>query len=79
MRTITLFTRENCHLCKTAQAAIERVRRQAGFEFIVIDIDEPEHETWLERYDQHVPVVWMDGVEIARHRLEASVLQKALG
>jgi glutaredoxin len=78
MIQVTLFTRENCHLCEAAREVIERVRQRIPFELQLIDIDEPTHEQWLDRYDHHVPVIHIDGHEFARHRLDERALEVAL-
>lgn len=78
MKKVTLFTRQNCHLCETAHEIIERVGLRIPFTLEIIDVDDPDHEHWLDQYDHHVPVIHVDGTEIARHRLNEEKLIAAL-
>jgi glutaredoxin len=70
---VTLFTRQGCHLCAAALQIIERARARIPFDLEIIDIDDPAHDSWLDEYDHHVPVVHIDGHEFARHRLDEAL------
>ena len=77
-RTITFYTRRNCHLCDSARYVLERVvasRPDVTVEYVDID-DDP---ALRRRYTDDVPVILLDGVEWARHRLDANKLRAALG
>ena len=76
--TVTLFTRNACHLCDTARFVIERVGRDIEFTFQIVNVDETTQTQWRERYHHHVPVVHVDGVEHARHRVDEPQLRKVL-
>ncbi len=78
MKHVTLFTRAGCHLCDAAQEIIERVRNQLAFDFELIDIDDPANEHWLDQYDHEVPVIYIDGKEFARHRLDEELFRTAI-
>ena len=61
MPLITIYSKPGCHLCDLAKKVIERCR----VEYRVVDITgDMELEA---RYGQDIPVVLLDGVEIARH------------
>lgn len=65
---ITFFTRKNCHLCDVAMDDLKAALGSRPFDLRKIDIDvEREHH---DRYDQHIPVIWVKGVEVCRHRLD---------
>ena len=65
MPIITLYSKPGCHLCDRAKDVIERCRQRAEFSVEVVDISvHPELE---HRYGHDIPVVLLDGVEIARH------------
>jgi hypothetical protein len=74
-RTITVYTRQGCHLC---DEAIGVVRRVAGgrAEITLVDIDADPHLT--RRYTVRVPVVAVDGVEIAEYHVAPDQLEAAL-
>jgi glutaredoxin len=58
---ITLYSKSGCHLCERAREVIERCR--ADYE--IVDISgNSELEA---RYGQDIPVILLDGVEVARH------------
>jgi len=78
MKTITLFTRERCHLCDVAKEALERVRLTAPFELCVVDLD---HEAPAEKraaYDWDVPVLELDGRKVMKHRVDETRLLRLI-
>lgn len=76
MRRITLYTKPECHLCEAVEQTIARVRLRREFELIVRNILDDNKD--LETYRHEIPVVLLDGREIARHRLSAVELERAL-
>lgn len=74
--TVILYTRPGCHLCEKVEEVILDVRRRVAFEYVRQNIqDDPELE---QRYGQLIPVVTVDGREIARYRLRAEQLEAVL-
>ncbi len=61
MPRITLYSKPGCHLCDRAKQVIERCR----VEYEVVDIT--GNADLEARYGCDIPVVLLDGVEIARH------------
>lgn len=75
-RTVTVYTRQGCHLCEDAIAIVQRVAAgRADVELVDIDAD----PALVERYTVRVPVVAVDGVEIADHQIAEDQLWGALG
>ena len=73
---LTLYTRPGCHLCNTMKAVVQRVRRQQAFKLTELDVSaDPALER---RYGRDVPVLLIDGVEVARHRLDETELTRRL-
>ncbi|HUG84302.1 MAG TPA: glutaredoxin family protein [Euzebya sp.] len=75
MATITLYSRQGCHLCEEAEAI---VRGLAGtdHEVRVVDIDtDPDLR---DAYTVRVPVVSVDGHEVAQYQVDAAALALAL-
>ncbi len=65
MHRITIYSKPECHLCERAKEVIERCRQKAEFETEVVDISQkPE---LLEHFRNDIPVIFLDGQEIARH------------
>lgn len=65
MRTITLYSQPECHLCDRAKDVLARARRQVDFALEIRDIS--QEAELLTRYGHDIPVILLDGVEIARH------------
>jgi glutaredoxin len=76
MKTVTLYTKLGCHLCEAVEAVIEQVGRRRQFELAWRDITHDAGD--FEKYQHDVPVVLVDGVEIARHRMTERELTEAL-
>lgn len=75
MKTITLYTRAGCHLCEAAEAVIRDVAGGIA-DIRLVDIDADPALT--ERYTVRVPVVEVDGVEIAEFEVDRRQLVAAL-
>lgn len=72
---VTLYTRAGCHLCKAAEEVLHRVPPgRADVRIVDIDAD-PDLQS---RYTVRVPVVEVDGVEIAEYEVDPRVLAAAL-
>jgi len=69
---IVVYTRPGCHLCDEAKAMLESY----GLTVRTIDIDgDPQ---LAERYDECVPVVFVDGRERFRGRIDPVLLRRLL-
>lgn len=51
---------------------------QYPFRYEEVDIGLPQHSAWLDQYTNDIPVVHVEGREIARHRLNESALTQSL-
>ena len=67
---VTLYTRERCHLCDEAL----RVLLKHGIEPKLVDID--QDEVLLERYNDSIPVVTIDGRERFRGHVNEVLLKR---
>jgi glutaredoxin len=70
-REVTLYTRMNCGLCDEAAAKLRGLERRLMFKLVEVDVDSDPH--LRERYDALVPVVVVDGREIARAPMPAKL------
>ena len=68
---ITLYTRRGCHLCEEAERIVADVA-DGHAEVELVDIDDDPDLT--ERYTVRVPVVEVDGVEIAQYEVDRATL-----
>ena len=64
---LTLYTRPGCHLCEDMKALLSRLKtRQA---FVLTEVDISSSLTLQRLYQHHIPVLLLDGEEVARHRV----------
>lgn len=76
MHAVTLYTKPGCHLCEAVEAVIASVASRRPLRLSVRNIlDDPAD---FERYRHEIPVVSVDGREIARYRLTGAELNAAL-
>jgi glutaredoxin len=76
MPVVTLYTKPGCGLCEEAEEVIETVRLRIPFELLRINILDDLAD--YERYKHDIPVILVNGREIARHHLIESQLVDAL-
>ena len=73
---ITLYTREDCSLCETAELALANLARPLGLMVEARDVDaDPE---LVAQYGDRVPVVVAGDVVLAEGRIEAGDLRVAI-
>ncbi|HVK54374.1 MAG TPA: glutaredoxin family protein [Burkholderiales bacterium] len=75
-QTLTILSREYCHLCHDMIDAVRLIQRATPFELKVIDVDEnPELE---EKYGELVPVLLAGDREICHYHLDRDALNAYL-
>ncbi|WP_025600432.1 glutaredoxin family protein [Burkholderia sp. WSM2230] len=73
---LTLYGRAWCHLCDDMRAALEPLLAEFDAQVQVIDVDsDPLLEA---RYNERVPVLLCDGVELCHYHLHESRVRGAL-
>ena len=77
MKRVILYSKPGCHLCEPVEEVILAVRREREFEFEVRNIEDDPVD--FEKYKHSIPVVVVDGREIARYKLSRVQLETALG
>lgn len=65
MRRITIYSKPGCHLCDLVKDVLQRCRQQ--IEFALEEVDISQDAELLARYGNDIPVILLDGQEIARH------------
>lgn len=73
--TVTVYSRRGCHLCAVAEQDVRRMARR-GADVVVVDVDAEPALT--ARYTVRVPVVAVDGVEVAELEVDPAVVRRAL-
>jgi glutaredoxin len=76
MTRVTLYSRPDCHLCELVERVLHHVAKTRPFELDVRNIDDDPAD--YERYKHDIPVVTVDGHEVARHHLTAAAFEAAL-
>lgn len=77
MAHVLMYSRRGCHLCDEAREVIEGARRDRAFEFEEIFID--GNDDLEADYGLRLPVVLVDGREIAEYRLDREHLLAEVG
>lgn len=73
---VTLLGRAGCHLCDEAEAVVARVTADSGDGWLKVNLDEaPDLQ---KQYAEKIPVVFVDGREIAYWRISERTLRTAL-
>ena len=75
--TLTMYSRPGCHLCDVMMSVIRRVTSGRDCAVEMIDISgRPDLEA---RYGVDIPVLLVDGVRVAQHRISDAELGRILG
>jgi glutaredoxin len=73
---VDIYSRPGCHLCDEAKAVIEPFRKHYALVLRTINVESSED---LEnRYGSDIPVVFIDGKEAFRHRVDRTELERKL-
>lgn len=73
---MTLYTRAGCHLCEEAKAQMAPLLRECGARLREVDID--ADPALRERYTNDVPVVFLGGKRVAKHRVDLRQFRRQL-
>lgn len=73
---VTLYTRPGCHLCEEAKSLIAPLLAECGARLREVNIDgDPELQ---ERYNLDVPVIFLAGRKVAKHRIDPIEFKRQL-
>ncbi|KAF8517508.1 hypothetical protein BU17DRAFT_91635 [Hysterangium stoloniferum] len=75
---LTLFSGPNCSLCQVAKGELAKVRQTHSFELEVIDIHSDQGKPWRNCYAWWIPVLHLEGKEIAKGRWDQTNIREAL-
>lgn len=74
--TVTIYTRPGCHLCDEAKAAIEASGCTGEYSLEEVNID--EDPVLRERYGYDIPVIFINGVKVFKHRVDPGEFKRKL-
>lgn len=77
-RTVTVYTREDCHLCEDAIATVRSVIESVdpSVEIELVDID--QNELLRAEYGDRVPYVLIDGRPVFKYRVDEREIRQKL-
>ncbi len=77
MVEVTVYTREDCHLCAEAIETVEGVAEEVGptVDLTLVDVDEAG---LVEEYGERVPYVLVDGRPAFKYRVDPDDLRAQL-
>lgn len=73
---VTLYTKADCGLCEEAASMLKRLQKRIRFEIEHVDIEADAGAT--ERYGARIPVIAVDGEEVASAPLDEKDLAAIL-
>jgi Glutaredoxin-like domain (DUF836) len=76
LSVLTLVGKPGCHLCDEMRAVVERVLRGTALELLELNVE--SHPDLEARYVFEIPVLLLEGQEIARHRTTEDELRERL-
>jgi glutaredoxin len=76
MHEVIVYSRKGCHLCDIVKETIAAAHGDADFEWREVDIDaDPELR---QRFNDEVPVVFIDGRKAFKYRMDRHQFLRAL-
>ena len=74
---VVVYSRQGCHLCEVVKATLGRLAGSADFTWREVDIDvDPELRA---KYNEEVPVVFVDGRKAFKYHMSERELLRRLG
>jgi hypothetical protein len=67
-----------CTLCDKAKDVLIQVQKNHPHSLRQVDITDPEHQEWWDRYKYDIPVLHLNGVYWTKHRLNVDEAKWAL-
>ena len=71
-----VYSREGCHLCDVVKETLAGLQGEADFQWREVDIDSDLH--FREKYNDEVPVVFIDGRKAFKYRMDGRQFLRAL-
>lgn len=73
---LTFYTKDPCGLCDIVMEELEPFKNRILIE--KVDITEKENLRWLRLYRLDIPVLFLNGQFLCKHRLDINLLEKRL-
>jgi glutaredoxin len=76
MHDVVVYSRKGCHLCDIVKETLAQVQGEADFRWREVDIDaDPDLK---QRYNEEVPVIFIDGRKAFKYRMDARQFLRVL-
>lgn len=76
MHDVVIYSRDGCHLCDVVKVTLTQLQGDADFQWRVVDIDsDPELR---KKYNDEVPVIFIDGRKAFKYRMDRRQFLRAL-
>jgi len=76
MHDVVVYSRSGCHLCDIVKQTLTQLQGEADFQWREVDIDgDPELR---HKYNDEVPVIFINGRKAFKYRLDARRFLRAL-
>ncbi|XP_076635905.1 acetyl-CoA acetyltransferase 1 isoform X2 [Colletes latitarsis] len=75
--TLTLYTKHPCPLCDNLKNEL-KTQFSGRYQLQEVDITAPGNERFLEQYKYEIPVLFLEGQFLCKHRLNSEVLERRL-
>ncbi len=73
---VILYSRNGCHLCEVVKESLQRLARRAAFTWREVDIDQDEE--LRQKYNDEVPVVFINGRKAFKYHMDEREFLKKL-
>lgn len=68
MHEVVVYSRKGCHLCDIVKETLTQIQSQVDFQWCEVDIDaDPQLR---QKYNDEVPVVFIDGRKAFKYRMD---------
>lgn len=65
---VVLYSRKGCHLCEVVKESLGKLSRRGGFAWKEVDVD--GDDDLRRRFNDEVPVVFIDGRKAFKYRMD---------
>lgn len=76
MHDVVVYSRKGCHLCDVVKDTLAQLQPQADFQWREMDID--ADPGLRQKYNDQVPVVFIDGRKAFKYHMDARQFLQAL-
>ena len=68
MHEVVVYSRKGCHLCEVVKETLAQVQGDAEFQWREVDID--ANSQLLQKFNDEVPVVFINGRKAFKYRMD---------